>query len=69
MNCEEFRSRWSDWHDGREGVDDERMAGHRRVCPDCARHDREMRALLDGLATLPLPGQRPARDAWATPRW
>ncbi len=56
MNCELFRGQWSDWHDGRDGVDDKAMAWHREACPDCARYDREMRSLLDGLATLPLPG-------------
>lgn len=71
MNCEEFRNRWSDWYDGHDEADDVAMARHRNTCPECARHDRQMRSLLDGLATLPLPGEReqPARAGWAAPRW
>lgn len=72
MNCEEFRSQWSNWHDGHGEVDDNAMARHRGACGDCARYDREMRTLLDGLATLPLPGQASAPQRWmptAAPRW
>ncbi|MDZ7787407.1 MAG: hypothetical protein U5K73_04510 [Halofilum sp. (in: g-proteobacteria)] len=69
MNCEEFRNLWSDWHDGHDDVDDAAMARHRDTCPECARHDRQMRALLDGLATLPLPGERPGHAPWVGPRW
>lgn len=72
MNCEIFRGQWSDWHDGHGGIDDEAMARHREACPDCARYDREMRVLLDGLATLPLPGERTG-GRWhvpaGAPRW
>lgn len=72
MNCNEFRSQWSTWHDDHGEVDDRAMARHCETCPDCARYDREMRSLLDGLATLPLPGQTTARQRrtpMATPRW
>jgi len=69
MNCEEFRNLWSDWHDGHDDVDDAAMARHRDTCSECARHDRQMRTLLDGLATLPLPGEQPERAGWAAPRW
>ena len=72
MNCEEFQSHWSDWHDGHGGVDDIAMARHRDACPDCARYDREMRSLLGGLATLPLPGEhaeRRRRLPVGAPRW
>jgi hypothetical protein len=71
MNCEEFRNLWSDWHDGHDDADDAAMVRHRDTCPECARHDRQMRALLDGLATLPLPGEQeqPERAGWAAPRW
>lgn len=72
MNCETFRGQWSDWHDGRDGIDDEAMARHREACPDCARYDREMRSLLDGLATLPLPGEHAERRRpvpVSAPRW
>lgn len=72
MNCEEFRSQWSNWHDGHGEVDANAMARHLEACRDCARYDREMRSLLDGLATLPLPGQSRARQRRipaASPRW
>ncbi len=71
MNCEMFRGQWSDWRDGRGGVDDEAMARHREACPDCARYDREMRSLLEGLATLPLPGNhaKGGRVPAGAPRW
>ncbi|WP_067561152.1 anti-sigma factor family protein [Halofilum ochraceum] len=72
MNCEEFRSYWSDWHDGHGGVDEIAMARHRDTCPDCARYDREMRSLLGGLSTLPLPGEpagRRRRLPAGAPRW
>ncbi len=71
MNCEEFRNQWSDWHDGHGEVDDNAMARHREACTDCARYDREMRVLLDGLATLPLPGERAGRRRVpaGAPRW
>lgn len=72
MNCEEFRNQWSDWHDGHGEVDDNAMARHQEACTDCARYDREMRALLDGLATLPLPGERGGRRRRmpaGAPRW
>lgn len=72
MNCEDFRTHWSHWHDDHGEVDDNAMARHRETCPDCARYDREMRSLLDALATLPLPGRTTARERrvpMATPRW
>lgn len=71
MKCEIFRGQWSDWHDGRGGVDDESMARHREACPDCARYDREMRSVVNGLAMLPLPGERPRgpRVPAGAPRW
>lgn len=71
MNCEEFRSKWSSWHDGYGDVDDDAMARHQDACADCARYDREMRSLLDGLATLPLPGEHAGRNRRPTgvPRW
>lgn len=71
MNCEEFRSQWSSWHDGYGEVDYDAMARHQEVCADCARYDREMRSVLDGLATLPLPGEHAGQRRMPTgvPRW
>ncbi len=48
------------------------MARHQEVCTDCARYDREMRSLLEGLATLPLPGEHAGerrRLPAGAPRW
>lgn len=71
MDCTEFRNQWSEWRDGGLGDDAARaMAAHRSECPACRRYDHQMRAMLTGLAALPLPGsaapaERPAR----TVRW
>lgn len=71
MDCTEFRNRWSEWHDGHVGSEAApMMAGHRSNCPACRRYDHQMRAMLAGLAALPVPGsavagERPARSA----RW
>lgn len=57
MHCTDFRSEWSEWRDG--GLEDEAaraMAAHRAECPACRRYDHQMRAMLSGLAALPLPG-------------
>lgn len=80
MNCERFRSHWTEWHEGwlEEGAAG--MARHRDACAACARYDRQMRRLVEELAALPLPGAEaasprpgiaPARSArsLATPRW
>lgn len=71
MDCNEFRNRWSEWHDeALDGDTARQMAAHRSGCPTCRRYDHQMRAMLAGLAALPLPGsaapaERPAR----TLRW
>lgn len=73
MNCERFRSHWTEWHEGwlEEGAAG--MARHRDACAACARYDRQMRRLVEELAALPLPGAeavsaRSARSLVA-PRW
>lgn len=71
MDCSEFHKQWSEWHDGRlESGAARAMAAHRSDCPACRRHDHQMRAMLAGLAALPLPGSAPAVEPPArSGRW
>ena len=54
MNCERFRQTWSDWREGwlHSEIDADAMARHRDGCAECARHDRQMRRLVDELHRL-----------------
>ncbi len=61
-HCEEFRALWSAWQAGE--LDERtaaRCAAERDRCAACARYDRQMRSMLRGLSSLPLPDS-PARD-------
>lgn len=76
MNCERFRDNWTDWHEGWLEAGAADMARHRDSCAACARHDRQMRRLVEELAALPLPAAEPAAVKAATaparnvtPRW
>lgn len=71
MDCSEFRDQWSEWHDDRLAAEAGRaMAGHRSGCAACRRYDHQMRAMLAGLAALPLPGSTvPETPAARSVRW
>lgn len=74
MNCERFRGNWTDWHEGWLAEESAAMAGHRDACVACARYDRQMRRLVEELATLPLPATEavPTRTGArivSRPRW
>lgn len=57
--CEEFRTLWTEWHDGRLDPETaERCAAERTRCPSCARYDRQMRELVHALGELPLPDRQ-----------
>lgn len=57
--CEEFRTLWTEWHDGRLDPETaERCAMERARCPGCARYDRQMREMVHALGELPLPERR-----------
>lgn len=57
--CEEFRTLWTEWHDGRlDSETAERFAAERTRCPSCARYDRQMRELVHALGELPLPDRQ-----------
>lgn len=77
MNCEQFRTQWTEWREGllEDGADE--MARHRESCAACAGYDRQMRRLVTELGHLPLPEGESATERSAgysgrsasAPRW
>lgn len=55
MNCERFRTQWTEWREGLLASGADEMARHRETCAACARYDRQMRRLVSELGQLPLP--------------
>jgi hypothetical protein len=72
MDCKAFRDNWTEWHEGWLADDGGAMRAHRDACAGCARFDGQMRAMVDGLADLPLadePAAAAPKDGVAGRTW